>query len=325
MIGISALLILTLGSLDAVESTSLDYSDMSLSVVPRSNISDWTTSLDLSGNLINSVEDYDFANLPQLKIIKISNNNISSISKLAFENSTSVYLLQFKNNKISCLCDFSHLQIPLTNLYLDNNPLEQIIAKDFIGFPELRLLQIKNTNQQSYPNTTFVASTLMTLSLDQNPLGNIDPKLLATSPNLNALEVAETQLTNIPDTTQLPANNTLAALAMSNNNFGPILGASDFANLNVLYVVRMQRTDLEEFPDFGDAKASLVDVFLSQNKITVVNPVLLQAMPKVRQIDLSYNLLRSICLTFGIAWRRTGFTTVNLQLSLIFGPSSPGL
>ena len=122
MIGISALLILTLGSLDAVESTSLDYSDMSLAVVPRSNISDWTTSVDLSSNLINSVEDYDFANLPQLKTIKINDNYINSISKLALENSTSVFQLQFENDKISCFCDFSHLQIPLQNLFLENNP-----------------------------------------------------------------------------------------------------------------------------------------------------------------------------------------------------------
>ena len=152
------------------------------------------------------------------------------------------------------------------------------------------MLQIKNTNQQSYPNTTFVASTLTTLSLGQNPLGNIDPQLLATSPNLS-LEVTETQLTNISDTTQLPANNNLVALTMNNNNFSPILGASDFTNLSVLYIVSMQGADLEEFPDLSDAKFSLVNLFLTQNKKSLVDPVLLQAMPKIKQIYLSYNLL----------------------------------
>ena len=176
-------------------------------------------------------------------------------------------------------------------MFLDNNPLEQIVAEDLIGFPALQMLQIKNTNQQSYPNSTFVALTLTTLSLGQNPLGNIDPKLLATSPNLITLEVTETQLTNIPDTTQLPANNSLRVLALSKNNFGPILGASDFANLHVLYTVNIQGTDLAEFPDFGDAKASLGSLFLAGNKIAVVDPVLLQAMKKIIQIHLADNLL----------------------------------
>ena len=274
-----------------MESTTLDYSDMSLAVVPRSDIFDWTTYVDLSSDLINSVEDYDFANLPQLKTIKINKNNIGSISKLAFENSTSITQLNFQNNKVSCLCDFSHLQIPLENLFLENNPLQQIVAEDFTGFPVLRLLQIKNTNQQSYPNTTFVASTLKTLSLGKNPLGNIDPKLLATSPNLITLEVTETQLTNIPDITQLPANNNILVLTLSNNKFDPILGASDFANLHALNTVSIQDTDLAEFPDFGDAKASLGSLFLARNKITVVDPVLLQAMPKIIQIYLTDNLL----------------------------------
>ena len=283
MIWITALLILTLGTLDAVESTSLDYSSMSFAVVPRSDIFDWTTSVDLSSNLINSIEDYDFANLPQLTTVKLNNNNIGAISKLAFENSISVTHLRFQNNKISCLCDFSHLQIPLENLFLNNNPLEQIVAEDFTGFPALLQLQIKNTNQQSYPNTTFVASTLMTLSLGQNPLGNIDPKLLATSPNLITLEVTEAQLMNIPDVTQLPAKN-IRTLTLGNNNFGPILGASDFTNLHALKTVSIQDSDLAAFPDFGDAKASLAFLFLARNKIVVLDPVLLQAMPKIKQL-----------------------------------------
>ena len=118
MIWITTLLILTLGTLDAVESTFLDYSDMSLGVVPRSDMFDWTTSVDLSSNLINSVEDYDFANLPQLTTIKINDNNIGSISKLAFENSTLVTQLHFQNNKMSCLCDFSHLQTHSKSCFL---------------------------------------------------------------------------------------------------------------------------------------------------------------------------------------------------------------
>ena len=71
---------------------------------------------------------------------------------------------------------------------------------------------------------------------------------------------------DIPDITQLPANNNLRVLTLSNNNFGPILGASDFTNLNVLNTVSIQDTDVAEFPDFGDAKALLASLFLARNK-----------------------------------------------------------
>lgn len=56
--------------------------------------------IDLSGNVLKNLDEFDFGRLPRLKVLKLHDNEIEIISETAFHNSTQLQIVDLSNNNI---------------------------------------------------------------------------------------------------------------------------------------------------------------------------------------------------------------------------------
>lgn len=80
--------------------------------------------LDVSGNLIENIDDEPFAKLLKLKTLNLSNNRIKKISQ--FKLPDSIQFLSLENNRLQ---SFEFYKIPesLTHFDIQNNLLQELI------------------------------------------------------------------------------------------------------------------------------------------------------------------------------------------------------
>ena len=82
--------------------------------------------LKLSHNLIKTVDEEDFANLPKLKRLDLSSNNIDVIAETAFQNSSQLQFISLRSNSIKQLKSDTFLGSVRLNLDLAMNNLTEM-------------------------------------------------------------------------------------------------------------------------------------------------------------------------------------------------------
>ena len=302
-------ILVTMWSLVAFEATTVDLQNQNLSFVPTSAFAYVTRLIKLSNNAIHRIEDYDFANLPELQTLKIENNFIDYVSKQAFVNSTGVTNLYFSGNQLACVCDLAFPDLPLETVILDYNPINETRPEDFQGFSSLKRLSLRETSLKEYPNFTYIAHTLTSLTLNKNNFDAADDTLLATARNVNQLALLSCSLTRIPDFSKFPTHNEIWSLDLDNRGLGPTLNATNFNNLPNLKEVAIEYSKLVEFPDFGSAKNTLKVIRLKKNSISAVEVSRLQGFLVLRELYVSFNLIAS----FPYVDTLVGYTFGSLQ------------
>ncbi len=83
-------------------------------------------TLNLSGNLIKSVDDGDFANLPKLRKINLSRNEVSQVSETGFQNSSQLQEVDLSHNAITELKSDTFSGLVRLLLDLSHNNLTQM-------------------------------------------------------------------------------------------------------------------------------------------------------------------------------------------------------
>lgn len=81
-------------------------------------------SIDVSGNLIENIDDEPFTKLFKLKILNLSNNRIKKIAQ--FKLPDSIQFLSIENNRLQ---SFEFYKVPdnLAHLDIQNNFLQELI------------------------------------------------------------------------------------------------------------------------------------------------------------------------------------------------------
>uniref|UniRef100_A0A7E4W7C1 LRRCT domain-containing protein n=1 Tax=Panagrellus redivivus TaxID=6233 RepID=A0A7E4W7C1_PANRE len=152
--------------------------------------------LDLTDNLISSIDDAAFEGLEKLHKLKLNHNLIKDVNNKVFSrNLDNLHELRLANNLITRIKPgaFKFLQ-NLKKLVLDGNKGIEFTAKSFDGLDNLEELSLDYCDINQLDDDVFKhLNKLKKLSLIGNPLVSI-PKAINAIPQLNALDLSNTSL-----------------------------------------------------------------------------------------------------------------------------------
>lgn len=93
---------------------------------------EFVQEIDLSGNVLKTLDEFDFGRLPRLKVLKLHDNDIEIVSETAFHNSTQLQIIDLSNNNI-----------------------EKIGERTFQGLNRIEKLNVKNNSLSELPDNLF--------------------------------------------------------------------------------------------------------------------------------------------------------------------------
>ena len=174
--------------------------------------------LDLSANMLETLDPAFLAALPSLQVLKVSENQLSS------------------------------LQMPpslfqLTELNMSGNQLIKVEARSLVGLEALTHLNLANNQLQSIHSATFRnASSILVLDLSSNKLQEV-PESLKYLTNLQTLDIGKNFISNIMDS-PLTVMEGLWRLQIHGNQIRNI-SHSVFSNLHTLQILDMSANQIE--------------------------------------------------------------------------------
>ncbi|CRK94408.1 CLUMA_CG007915, isoform A [Clunio marinus] len=152
--------------------------------------------LDLSGNLIETLEDDVFKDLTSLGTLELSNNKIENINERSFNGLKRLKFLYLAGNKLNKLNNDTFGQLSsLTHLRLMRNSIKQIEQNSFNGLANLTLLDLTHNQLQILNHDIFVPlSSVQYLLLENNTINQIDKNAFNGLDKLNVLVLNHNQL-----------------------------------------------------------------------------------------------------------------------------------
>ncbi|XP_047245912.1 leucine-rich repeat-containing G-protein coupled receptor 5-like isoform X2 [Girardinichthys multiradiatus] len=263
----------------------VDCSDLGLREIP-SNMSVFTSYLDLSMNNLTGMSSGALSNLYFLEELRLAGNDLSFIPKGAFNG--------LYNLKV---------------LMLQNNQLNSVPAEAFNNLHNLQSLRLDANHIFSVPPGCFSGlRSLRHLWLDDNSLTEVPVKALAELPTLQAMTLALNHITHIPD----HAFSKLGRLVVLhlNNNRIVSMGTNCFHGLHSVETLDLNYNSLVEFPtairslshlkELGfhsnniqsipehafTGNPSLISLFFYDNPIQFVGRSAFQNLPELRTLSL---------------------------------------
>uniref|UniRef100_A0A3B3QNJ7 Leucine rich repeat containing G protein-coupled receptor 5 n=1 Tax=Paramormyrops kingsleyae TaxID=1676925 RepID=A0A3B3QNJ7_9TELE len=220
----------------------VDCSDLGLSAVPT-NLSVFTSYLDLSMNNLTLLPTGALSNLHFLEELRLAGNDLTHITKGAFLGLYNLKVLMLQNNHLrqvpsEALQNLRYLQ----SLRLDANHIYNVPPKCFEGLVSLRHLW-----------------------LDDNALTEVPVQALSGLPSLQAMTLALNKISHIPD----HAFSNLSSLVVLHlhNNRVRSLGKKCFDGLQSLETLDLNYNNLDEFPVAIKALSNLKELGFHSNNI----------------------------------------------------------
>ncbi|XP_060809370.1 protein slit isoform X2 [Amyelois transitella] len=130
-----------------------------------------THRLDLQGNNITIVFQSDFQNMKELKILQLSENMIHTIERDAFLELNGLERLDLSRNELTAISRRTFRGLTaLKSLHLDGNQLKCIDEKAFENLKSLEVLTLNGNNLTYLSLEPATAARLHTLRLTDNPV-----------------------------------------------------------------------------------------------------------------------------------------------------------
>ncbi|XP_074553904.1 leucine-rich repeat-containing G-protein coupled receptor 5-like [Halichoeres trimaculatus] len=264
----------------------VDCSDLGLREIP-SNLSVFTSYLDLSMNNLTVMSTGALSNLHFLEELRLAGNDLSFIPRGAFNGLYNLKVLMLQNNQLKSVPAeaFNNLH-NLQSLRLDANHISSVPAGCFSGLRSLRHLW-----------------------LDDNSLREVPVDALSELPALQAMTLALNHISHVPD----HAFSKLGRLVVLhlNNNRIVSMGTNCFHGLHSLETLDLNYNNLVEFPtairslshlkELGfhsnniqtipehafTGNPSLITIFFYDNPIQSVGQSAFQNLPELRTLSLN--------------------------------------
>ncbi|KAM9334924.1 leucine-rich repeat-containing G-protein coupled receptor 5-like [Symphorus nematophorus] len=264
----------------------VDCSDLGLREIP-SNLSVFTSYLDLSMNNLTVLTSGALTNLHFLEELRLAGNDLSFIPRGAFSG--------LYNLKV---------------LMLQNNQLKSVPAEAFNNLHNLQSLRLDANHISSVPIGCFSGlRSLRHLWLDDNSLTEVPVEALSELAALQAMTLALNHISHVPD----HAFSKLGRLVVLhlNNNRIVSMGTNCFHGLHSLETLDLNYNSLVEFPtairslshlkELGfhsnniqsipehafTGNPSLITIFFYDNPIQSVGRSAFQNLPELRTLSLN--------------------------------------
>ncbi|XP_075787932.1 leucine-rich repeat-containing G-protein coupled receptor 5 isoform X3 [Pelodiscus sinensis] len=297
-----------------------DCSDRGLTAVP-SNLSLFTSYLDLSMNNITKLPSNPLHNLRFLEELRLAGNGLTYIPKGAFAGLFSLKVLMLQNNELkqvpnealqnlrslqSLRLDANHINyvppncfsglVSLRHLWLDDNSLTEIPVQAFQSLPALQAMTLALNKIHHIPDYAFGnLSSLVVLHLHNNRIYSLGKKCFDGLHSLETLDLNYNRLDEFPIAIRTLTN--LKELHFYDNPI-QLVGQSAFQHLPELRTLTLNgASQITKFPDLTGT-TSLESLTLTGARITSLPKVACDQLPNLQVLDLSYNLLEDLpCFT----------------------------
>ncbi|XP_036107665.1 leucine-rich repeat-containing G-protein coupled receptor 5 isoform X3 [Molossus molossus] len=246
----------------------VDCSDLGLSELP-SNLSVFTSYLDLSMNNISQLPPSPLHSLRFLEELRLAGNALTYIPKGAFAGLCSLKVLMLQNNHLrqvptEALQNLRSLQ----SLHLHNNRIHSLGKKCFDGLHSLETLDLNYNNLDEFPTAIRTLSNLKELGFHSNNIKSIPEKAFVGNPSLITIHFYDNPI--------------------------QLVGRSAFQHLPELRTLTLNgASQITEFPDLTGT-ASLESLTLTGAQISSLPQTVCDQSPDLQMLDLSYNLLEDL-------------------------------
>ncbi|KAF6339681.1 leucine rich repeat containing G protein-coupled receptor 5 [Rhinolophus ferrumequinum] len=246
----------------------VDCSDLGLSELP-SNLSVFTSYLDLSMNNISELPPSPLHTLRFLEELRLAGNALTYIPKGAFAGLYSLKVLMLQNNHLrqvptEALQNLRSLQ----SLHLHNNRIHSLGKKCFDGLHSLETLDLNYNNLDEFPTAIRTLSNLKELGFHSNNIKSIPEKAFVGNPSLITIHFYDNPI--------------------------QLVGRSAFQHLPELRTLTLNgASQITEFPDLTGT-ASLESLTLTGAQISSLPQTVCDQLPNLQVLDLSYNLLEDL-------------------------------
>uniref|UniRef100_A0A8C5Y9C3 Leucine rich repeat containing G protein-coupled receptor 5 n=1 Tax=Microcebus murinus TaxID=30608 RepID=A0A8C5Y9C3_MICMU len=246
----------------------VDCSDLGLSELP-SNLSVFTSYLDLSMNNISHLSPNPLPSLRFLEELRLAGNALTYIPKGAFAGLYSLKVLMLQNNQLrqvptEALQNLRSLQ----SLHLHNNRIHSLGKKCFDGLHSLETLDLNYNNLDEFPTAIRTLSNLKELGFHSNNIRSIPEKAFVGNPSLITIHFYDNPI--------------------------QFVGRSAFQHLPELRTLTLNgASQITEFPDLTGT-ANLESLTLTGAQISSLPQTVCDQLPNLQVLDLSYNLLEDL-------------------------------
>lgn len=274
-------------------------------------------SLDISGTMLNIVNNGSFNGMAQLRDLNISHSKINELQFNSFLQTGSIETLDLSynqlrdfnvnttdlanlnklllgNNLLSVLSTNSFKGLPrLTKLILSNNNIENIDDDALLDQIDLRYLDLSFNNEFNF-NISQIAKAQSLFSLFLSGIKrNITFKYVVQDFPISHLEMSYSGIANVTDL-QLKRLKILDYLVLSNNDIAKVeVGA--FSGVKRLRILDLSFNNIS-FIQPGAFKDNIIlhSLNVSHNSLTNIGYGIFRGLIYLNTIDISYNLIDNL-------------------------------
>jgi Leucine-rich repeat (LRR) protein len=250
-------------------------------------------SLDLSSNVIETLNPVLFHDLVNLESINLSKNEINHLPDSLFFYSTKLVSIDLSINlikKIESLV-FKNLEcLKVLDLYSNQiEIIEEDLFKDLVGLEELILVgnKLKTIENKTFDNMRKLES----LELSGNKLQAFGSRLIKNLTNLKTINLAANSLRSL-DYDLFHSTRELISIRLGSNSF-KVLDSRLFAGLSELKFIDLNNCGISviEASTFHGLRM-LKSLDLHSNLIEILNPDLFRDLVNLQDINLENNKIQ---------------------------------
>ena len=246
-------------------------SDGSLNTVVAA-MPETTAFMDLSDNVLSTIQPSIFLRFNNLLDVDLSNNNFDNISVGVFKNLPSLQKIHLHGNRLTRLHNDTFYYLKnLKEVDLHNNGISAI---DMCAFSHVPVLEKVN--------------------LRHNLLFNLTARNMMNFKHVRHLDLSYNDISFITDNAFAKLGE-LKTLVLSHNKIASI-SANSFQGLSVLENLHLDFNNIRGINryDFNYFRTNLKKLTVSANEIQMLNSGVLMGMLKLEVLDLSYNQIYSL-------------------------------
>ena len=221
-------------------------------------------NIDLSGNLIRTIQEWDFSGHSSVSHLSLAGNVIAEIESKAFRNLTSLLVLDISDNKLFSLPDGVRFLTNLQTLDVSNNFISDI-------------------NKESLD----AMSSLWRLQMHGNLLLNISDGLFSGLRSLQILDLSANRISRV-ESGAFAQNSRLRAVRLDGNQVRVLDGV--FQEVPGLIWLNVSDNNIQHF-DYALFPRSLAWLDISHNEISIIKNFFDIQKSAISYLDLSFNQL----------------------------------
>lgn len=259
--------------------------------------------LNVSYNLINTLNRNEFTKIESLKHLILKGNEISRVDQTAFHGLHQLKYLDLSENSLNTIPDhlFNHHSLKIETLYLSRNNLSELPKEALKYSSSVVYLDLSHNRIQKLVNYSFgYMYNLLELYLSNNQIADIeinafyiDDKALVGPGLIEKLDLSNNLLTYLKSPVFFYLTNLRYLLL--NNNLLKSIERETFYGVNFMITLDLNINNLTELGFLSNKNFSRLRYLkLAHNNLTSIEPGQFIHLSSLKLLDLSSNQIENI-------------------------------